>query len=244
MQLLTVAPRYCSTPGEANAGYVAGLLAQHARAIVRVDFLMPLPLGAPLEVAAGAGGRLELRRDGAAVAAATPASLDLEVPRPPGYLAAIDASRRHAGFAAHPTPRCFVCGPERARGDGLRIFAGPPASGGGAGGAPAGGAAVAVAAPWVPDVVLGLEDHKVRPEFMWAALGCPGCRAVRSDGAALRLKQFTAHVDRRVHVDEPCVIIGWRVGGEAEGYPVGTALFDEDGDLCAQALALWTDAGQ
>jgi hypothetical protein len=48
MQLLTVAPRYCSTPGEANAGYVAGLLAQHARAIVRVDFLMPLPLGAPL----------------------------------------------------------------------------------------------------------------------------------------------------------------------------------------------------
>lgn len=55
------------------------------------------------------------------------------------------------------------------------------------------------------------------------------------------LGEFTAHVDRRVHVDEPCVIIGWRINVSGRKYEVGTALFDEDGDLCAKACALWVE---
>ena len=98
-----------------------------------------------------------------------------------------------------------------------------------------------VAAPWVPDVALGLDDHKVRPEFMWAALDCPGYFAARSDRVPMLLGEFTAHVDRRVHVDEPCVIIGWRVSVAGRKYEVGTALFDEDGELCAQARAVWVE---
>ena len=31
----------------------------------------------------------------------------------------------HAGLHDHRYPTCFVCGPERAQGDGLRIFTGP-----------------------------------------------------------------------------------------------------------------------
>jgi len=188
----------------------------------------PPPLGAPLEVAHRDGGRLELLHESRVVASAEPAQLDLAVPAPPDYLAALEASRRYVGFTQHAFPNCFVCGPERARGDGLRIFAGPLG-------------ADSVAAPWVPDVALGLDDRKVRPEFMWAALDCPGYFAARSDHVPMLLGEFTAHVDRRVHVDEPCVIVGWRVGVAGRKFEVGTALFDEDGELCAKARAVWIE---
>jgi hypothetical protein len=229
MQLLTIAPRFCGPPGAANGGYVAGLLARQASETVRVRLQRPVPLSAPLRVAARDGGRLELLHDATVVATAEPAALELEVPHPPDYLAAIEASRRYIGFSWHPAPRCFVCGPERARGDGLRIFAGACAHG------------TMVAAPWVPDVALGLADGKVRPEFMWAALDCPGGFAAGAEGQTLVLGEYTAHVDRRVHVDEPCVVIGWRISAGGRKHQVGTALFDEDGDLCARAHAVWLE---
>ena len=235
MQLLTVAPRFCGPPGSANGGYIAGLFAQHAPQTVRVRLHLPPPLGAALEVAHRDGGRLELLHDTRVIASAEPARLELAVPEPPDYFAALEASRHYAGFNAHAFPNCFVCGPERARGDGLRIFAGPLTTGADA------TTAEMVAAPWVPDVALGLDDHKVRPEFMWAALDCPGYFAARSDRVPMLLGEFTAHVDRRVHVDEPCVIVGWRVSVAGRKYEVGTALFDEDGEMCAKARAVWIE---
>jgi hypothetical protein len=238
MQLLTVAPRFCGPPGSANGGYVSGLFAQHAAGTVRVRLHRPPPLGAPLEVAHRDGGRLELLHDSRLVASAEPARLELAVPSPPDYLAALEASRRYVGFTQHAFPNCFVCGPERARGDGLRIFAGPVVADAAAVGT---ARAALVAAPWVPDVALGLDDHKVRPEFMWAALDCPGYFAARSDHVPMLLGEFTAHVDRRVHVDEPCVIVGWRVSAAGRKFEVGTALFDEDGELCAKARAVWLE---
>jgi hypothetical protein len=229
MQLLTVAPRYCGPPGSANGGYVAALFAQHAPGTVRVRLHLPPPLGVPMQVAHREGGRLELLHDTRLIASAEPAQLELTVPAPPGYVDALEASRHYTGFTAHAYPGCFVCGPERARGDGLRIFAGALAD------------APMVAAPWVPDVALGLDDHKVRPEFMWAALDCPGYFAARSDRVPMLLGEFTAHVDRRVHVDEPCVIVGWRVSVTGRKHEVGTALFDEEGELCAKARAVWIE---
>ena len=54
----------------------------------------------------------------------------------------------------------------------------------------------------------------------------------------------TAHVDRRVHVDEPCVLIGWLIAHRGRKYEVGTALFDEDGEACARARATWVEPRQ
>jgi hypothetical protein len=61
----------------------------------------------------------------------------------------------------HPFPGCFVCGPNRAPGDGLRIFPGMVA------------ASDAVAALWTPDATLCDARGRVAPEFLWAALDCP-----------------------------------------------------------------------
>jgi hypothetical protein len=230
MQLLTVAPRFCGPPGAANGGYLAGLFAQHAPTTVRVRLERPIPLGVALQVVARDAGRLELLHEGQCVASAVPDQLALDVPRAPDYLGAMEASRRYVGFSDHTFPGCFVCGPDRARGDGLRIFAGACTDN-----------PRIVAAPWVPDAGLGLADGKVRPEFMWAALDCPGYFAARSDGANMLLGEFTAHVDRRVHVDEPCVIVGWQIASRGRKHEVGTALFDEDGELCARARATWIE---
>ena len=61
----------------------------------------------------------------------------------------------------HPYPACFVCGPTRDEGDGLRIFPGPVEG------------RELYAAPWTPDDSVADDEGIVRPEFVWAALDCP-----------------------------------------------------------------------
>ncbi|HEY3731146.1 MAG TPA: hypothetical protein VGL28_07785 [Steroidobacteraceae bacterium] len=229
MPTITVDARFCGPPGCANGGYFAGLLARHAPGLVRVRIEKPVPLDVPLEVRSEADGALELLHQGSTLARAQPAAFELSVPQPPDYLQALDASRHYIGFSHHAFPKCFVCGPERARGDGLRVFAGALSG------------HEQVAGAWVPDVSLSAGDGKVRPEFMSAALDCPGYFAARSDGVPMLLGEFSVHVDRCVHIDEPCIVIGWRIEVSGRKYQVGTALFDYDGDLCARARALWIE---
>lgn len=229
MPSLTVDERFCGPPGCANGGYLVGLLAQFSQDLVQVRIERPIPLQVPLEVRSDAAGALELVREGAVLARAQPVTFELAVPQPPDYLRALDASCHFIGFDRHAFPNCFVCGPDRARGDGLRIFAGELSG------------EDQVAATWVPDVSLSAGNGKVRPEFMSAALDCPGYFAARSDGVPMLLGEFTAHVDRCVHIDEPCIVVGWRIAVSGRKYEVGTALFDYDGDLCARARALWIE---
>lgn len=229
MPSLTVNERFCGPPGCANGGYFAGLLAQFSQRTVRVRIERPIPLQRSLEVRSADAGELTLLRDDEILARAQPIAFDLAVPQPPDYLRALDASRHFIGFGRHAFPDCFVCGTNRERGDGLRIFAGSL------------GGHDQVAATWVPDLSLSAGNGKVRPEFMSAALDCPGYFAARSDGVAMLLGEFSAHVDRCVHIDEPCIVVGWRIGTSGRKYEVGTALFDYDGDLCARARALWIE---
>jgi hypothetical protein len=229
MSTLIIDGRFCGPPGYANGGYLAGLMAQHSSARVRIRLERPIPLNTEMELTALADGGLELTHAGTTMARATPVELKLEVPAPPSYLQALEASRHFVGFTRHLIPRCFVCGTERARGDGLRLFAGRWS------------ASNVVAAPWVADPSLSDGEGKVRPVFISAALDCPGAFAASDDMTPMLLGEFTAHIDRCVHIDEPCVVVGWRISVTGRKYEVGTALFDEDGQLCARARALWIE---
>jgi hypothetical protein len=229
MQTLTVAGRFCGPPTSANGGYFAGVVATLAGSTLTVRLLKPPPLDTPLTVVELDQGMREIKGGEELIATARPASLELALEPPPLYVEAVEASRRCSGFAAHPFPTCFVCGPQRPRGDGLRIFAGPLPG------------REVVAAPWVPDSSLGGSDGKVRPEFMSAALDCPGYFAVSADGRAMVLAEITVHVDRLVRVDEPCMVIGWGTGRDGRKHMAGTAVFDARGGLCAAARALWIE---
>jgi hypothetical protein len=229
MPIVNIAPRYCGPPDRANGGYACGSLARHAAEVVRVRLEKPVPLATDLEVVVRSGGALELLDGQERVARAEPAGLHLHVPAPPSYFEALEASRHYLGFIEHAYPSCFVCGTGRARGDGLHVFAGRCGTRG------------LVASPWTPDPSLDAGDGKVQAEFMWAVLDCPGYFAARDDLKKMLLGEFTAHVDRRVHIDEPCVVIGWRISISGRKYEVGTALFDEDGELCARARGIWIE---
>ncbi|HTP39180.1 MAG TPA: hypothetical protein VMI92_06355 [Steroidobacteraceae bacterium] len=227
MAEFTVAARFCGPPGCANGGYFCGLVAAAAGRSVQVRLERPVPLERALRLGEVTDGQLGVFDGTERVALVTAAALQLAAPPAPDYLQALEASRRFIGFGRHAFPNCFVCGTDRARGDGLRVFAGQWGE--------------SVAAPWVPDASLDQGDGKVAAEFMWAALDCPGYFAARSDGVPMLLGEFNAHVDRRVHVSESCVVVGWRLGVSGRKYEAGTALFDEDGELCGRARALWIE---
>jgi hypothetical protein len=102
-----------------------------------------------------------------------------------------------------------------------------------------------VAAPWIPADDLDGGDGKVAVEFHWAALDCPGYFAAVGDSPrAMLLGEMQAHVDRRVHVGEACRVLGWLIASEGRKYRCGTAIFDEDGEPCARALATWIEVAR
>ena len=232
-RFLVIDRRFRGPPTSGNGGYTCGMLAAAAATPVEVRLIRPPPLDVPLEIAAdSASPGLVLKNGAETVATATPKSFDLEVPSPPSYAQALAAASNYEGFQAHAYSDCFVCGPARDRGDGMRIFASPIEG------------MDLVAAAWLPDQSVVGPDGKVLPELMWAALDCPGFFAT---GAAIKgplLGTYAARIDRCVHLDAPCVVMGWAIRHEGRKHVVGTAIFDSFGELCGRALATWIEPRQ
>jgi hypothetical protein len=229
MKTITVARRFCGPASSSNGGYFAGLVATLASDTLAVRLLKPPPLDTELEVVERGEGAFAVRHGDVAIGEAKHSELKLDLPPAVSYFEAVEASRRYTGFLAHRFPTCFVCGTQRPRGDGMRIFAGAIPERG------------VVAAPWVPDASLDRGDGKIRPEFMSAALDCPGYYALTADDRMMLLAEFTVHLDRLVHVDESCTVVGWRISDDGRKHEAGTAIFDEDGELCGRAQALWIE---
>ena len=153
----------------------------------------------------------------------------LELPSPPSLADAGRSAAAYSGLREHAFPTCFVCGPEREEGDGLRIFAGPVASRG-----------PLVAAPWTPAPNLGRLDGRVRREFVWASLDCPGAFAVGypARGQTL-LGRLAVQLESLPQVGERCIVAGWPLGEDGRKLYAGTALFRDTGDVLAWARATW-----
>ena len=220
MQQITINPRFNGPEGSANGGYTSGLVAELLGGSAEVTLRSPPPLDRPLDVEREPD-RVRILDDGRLIAQAVPTKVELEVPKPPTYEEAERAAARYPGFAAHAFPTCFVCGPERKPGDGLRIFAGPLEDG-------------RVASPWVP--------KEVEPKIVWAALDCPGAIAVGfPDRGETLLGRFAVRIDALPEVGERCVVVGWPLGEEGRKLYAGTALYGESGRPLARARATWIE---
>jgi len=226
---ILVEPRFNGPPDSGNGGYVCGLVAVATGASVKVRLHRPPPLEVPLLVEELEEGRWQVRDQADVVASATATTVDLELPEPPSYLEALELSKHYTGFVTHAFPTCFVCGPDRAPGDGLRIFAGRLPAGAG------------VAAGWLPHDSLADEAGKVRAEFIWAALDCPGYFAAVPQGRTALLGELAVHIDRRIRAGDPCVVMGWPLSSSGRKHQVATALFDEDGVSIARGVATWIE---
>lgn len=230
MPTLTIPTRYCGPATSGNGGYVCGCLAHHVEGVAEVTLRQPPPLETPMTVGPLADGTVALHDGDRLIATARPATLDLIPPPPPDFDTATAASRHYTGFHDHSFPTCFVCGPDRAEGDGLRIFAGAVP------------AREIVAAPWTPDASLLDASGQVPSEILWAALDCPGAFAVMHSRAnPLVLGRMTARIDRTVAVGSRCVVIGWPILIDGRKRFAGTALYDEGGHLCGLARQIWIE---
>jgi hypothetical protein len=218
---VTIDRRYRGPWESGNGGYVAGLLAGFAGdEAVEVTLRLPPPLARPLEVMREDDRTLLL--DGAQIVAeARPATLTDEPAPAVSFESATAASARYAGFDEHVFPECFVCGPKRRAGDGLRIFPGPVA-----------GSTGLVAAPWLASDV----DAAV----IWAAIDCPGAFALGMTGRGeTLLGRMTARVLRLPDAGERCVAVGEAVGEDGRKLFARTALYGEHGEPLAVATQTW-----
>ena len=226
MPSVVIEPRFQGFEGIVLGGYVAGRLAGGRAAEVRL--LRPAPVGRPLRMEARADGASALLHGEETLALARPADVDLEVPEPVAAEEAAAASRRYPGFLRHLFPSCFVCGPDRQEGDGLRIFPGSIP-----------GRAI-LAALWTPNASLGGPDGWVAPEFVWSAVDCPSIwPLIQEAPPGSKERVVTARLALRpvapVRVGEPCVVMGWAVGGDDRFRVAGAALHSVDGRLLAVA---------
>src|SRR5450755_3445012 len=152
MTSVIIDKRYCGPPNSGNGGYVCGRLARHIAGGAEVTLRAPPPLDKQLDVVATDDGLWELRDGATVVATGRPASVELARLEKASFDEACAAELLTAVKPhEHLLPTCFVCGPARAQGDGLRIFAGPLER-------QSRNASAVLAATWIPDSTLAAED--------------------------------------------------------------------------------------
>jgi hypothetical protein len=226
---LIVESRFCGPPESGNGGYSAGLLAAHldpgVDGAVEVTLRAPVPLDRPLDVVIVDAGA-ELRAADTIVAAArivpfacaVQPSVDFET-----ATALAAASPMLRAPEDHPFPGCFVCGPGREVGDGMRLF--PTRVPG----------RDTYAVAWTPD--------DVEPPLVWGALDCPSSYPMYLEedpfeGPAV-LGRMTAQIRRLPERGSPCVVMSWREAVEGRKMFTASALYDADGTAIASARATW-----
>jgi hypothetical protein len=225
----TIARRFRGPENSGNGGYTAGLLAGFLPGgEAEVTLRRPPPLERPLAVTRE-GDRVLVHDGPDLIAEAVPRHLEMAVPAFPGTDAAEAAARGYTGFTRHFFPSCFVCGPDRAPGDGLRLFPGwvPGRD--------------LVAAPVRADDSLPAAGGFLAPEIAWALLDCPGAWALEREmpdrGAVLG--RMAARLLAPVPVGSGGVAVGWPLGREGRKLYSGTALFDAAGTLQGLARQTW-----
>jgi hypothetical protein len=240
MASIIIDGRYRGPANSGNGGYVCGRLAQHMPGVAEVTLRAPPPLEKPLDVVATDDGLWELRDGATLMATGRAASIELTGLEQASFDEASAAElRTPVKPQDHPMPVCFVCGPARAQGDGLRIFPGPLTR-------QSRENSAVLAATWIPDPSLAAEDGLVAPEFLWSALDCPsgyacGYDPVRAqfDGTPLLLGRMSARIEARPRPGERCVITAWPTGRDGRKRLAEAAAYGEDGTLLAVARATW-----
>lgn len=230
IETFEIADRFCGPPRSGNGGYVCGKLASQLVGVAAVRLKLPPPLNALLRLES-ASDSARLFHGEQLVGEAKLAALDIVVPPSPTFAQAQESSQQYLGFKRHAFPSCFVCGPNREHGDGLRIFPG------------AVGQEATIAAPWTPHESLGDAQGMVKPEFLWSALDCTGAFAFPNipEGMAIVLGELAVSIENPLRCGDACVVIGWPLGEEGRKHFAGSAIYTQAGVLVAKARAVWIE---
>ena len=236
---LSIPGRYNGPPDSANGGYCCGALASHLdcgqERAATVRLASPPPLDSALIVHRHADASLELQNDQRGevtpVATAIATTLEIDVPKPPTLHEAQEAARSYIGYETHSLPGCYVCGPDRQEGDGMRLFPGPV------------GDSTVYACIWSATAdQVNPETNEVRPEFIWAALDCPGYFSLYGrDPKPALLGELTAELKEPVVGGADYVVFAWPISRAGRKLVAGTAIADASGSVLAVASATWIE---
>jgi len=219
-----------------NGGYVAGLLAERYSNAFGGDGAVEITLRAPIPIET----KMRLVREDAALMLRAGETLvcetragkvdHLDPPKPPSDWSEVMQQDAVGGCAEDSDFHwCLVCGRGRGVGDGLRVFGSHSAGGG------------ASLSCYVPHANHADGDGRIKPEFLWGTLDCPGAWAAQDpdDWRPALTGRMTAKVLDRPRVGERCAVVGWRIGAEGRKLYSGTALYTESGRLCAIGHCTW-----
>ncbi len=244
---LSIPQRYRGPARSGNGGFTAGTLAEQLPAgdtpsTVEVTLRRPPPLEVAMAVRhlaaddpdnAGDAPLTVLSTDGERVAEARVVDRELTPVEAVTADAAGAAMASYAGLRQHPFGGCFACGPDRAEGDGLRIFPGPVAPD-------------TVASLWSPHESLAESSDlldgglaRVGVGTTWAALDCVGGWSEDLEGRPMVLGRMTARVDALPVVGEQHVVVGRRLRADGRKTFTASTLYDSDGRVVATAEHVW-----
>jgi len=234
-------PRRCRGPvHSANGGYASGVLAAPLGAAATATLRSPPPLDRPLLLTQGPEGGVALMDGETLVGEARPGAPWLDdhpedTPPPVPLPDAAAASERTPWTVdGHPLPECFVCGPARAEGDGLRVLSGKAAP----------GERPLLAALWTPGEAFADSEGLLRAEAIWSALDCPSGQAASMADAELTrapmlLGRMAARIEARPPAGAPLVVASRMVMREGRKITAASALYDGEGRRLANARTLW-----
>ena len=234
MQQITIDHRFRGPATSANGGYASGYLSRFIEGPAEVTLRAPPPLDQPLNVIE-TDGIVQLRDGDTLLAEAKTVSLDdFDVPAGPDLEEAKQA--REMAYDATSSDsdfnQCFTCSRNRTPDDALCLWAGPVPN----------GAAHMHATPWRVHESLSDLDGAVAPEFVWAALDCPGIHALFSDGVAGQytlLGRMACEIFERPQRGDTCIVASWPGASEGRKHFATTALFSQNGMLMAKARQIW-----
>jgi hypothetical protein len=225
MTFFTVPARFCGPPTSGNGGYTCGMVAKELAGLAECTLRSPVPLETPLHLEQSPAGAV-LRSDGKVIIEANPTTIEVTPPSPVSLETATQASAASPALnPQHPFPTCFVCGPKRKLGDGLRIF--PAALNG------------FYAAAWVPTAEFGDDAGQLKPEFLWAAMDCPtGFASGFPLVGTLVTGRLAVKQLEPIRVGEPCVVQSWPLAVQGRKHFSAACLY-QNGEPRAVARATW-----
>lgn len=224
---ITISSRFNGPPYSGNGGYSCGILGKYIDGPAEVMLRVPPPLDKSMTLHKE-GDQVMMKDGDQVVGIATPKAFDADLPAPISLDEAKTSASRYIAYDHHHFTTCFVCGPGRDQGDGLRIFAG------------ATGAPDVVAAPWTPSDDLFDEEGRLKEEFYWAAMDCPSYFAIVGDTMkVLLLGKMSCHIENEILKGEEIVVMAWKEQSDGRKHHSGTVLYGTDGTLKSYSKNLW-----
>jgi len=215
--------RFRGPVGSGNGGWTAGRLAvEYASAVghvgaVQVTLRSPPPLDRELTLRRDEGGLSLL--DGEVLVAHAVAGKAPEPVEPVDLATARAAEQAYPGSQDHPFPECFVCGPDRSPGDGMRLTPGRTGDG-------------STACTWTP-------QEAFDPAYVWSALDCPGAWTSDIAGRPMVLGRITALVDAVPETGRAHVVVGRHLGTTGRKTRTACSVYDPDGRVVGRAEHVW-----